>query len=252
MAEERDLVQEMVDEATLGTPPEEPEEDDAQDPPQRQARDGGVSSRQVFLSCLTVFLISVAASVYLFTVADERILDLGKELAAKADAAVVAGEIARLDSAKAERSELAEVRDAVGVLTAVSNTLNSRVVAAEENLRKNRAAAAAAAGSAKKAAQTAEQARNELARLDRESRERWTGTTRLLDSLRADLPREVDSRVGPVAVELSTFRAEQTAVNAAADSAVNAFRQKLRLSDKDMARLAAAFSERRSRQSNSR
>lgn len=241
MAEER-----VVDELDLEALPQRP----------AQAEDGGGIRSHIGLFAFGLAVLGIAGVLAFLMMNHQQISNLHKELAAKADWVVVAREIARLDSAKAERSELGEVRNAVGSLTDVAKTLNSRVVTAEENLRKNRAAAAAAAGSAKKAAELAREARNELARLDKESGERWTGTTRSLDSLHASVagvPREVDSRVGPLAADLSSFRRDQETVNAANTAAVNAFRQKLRLmSDKDLARLAAAFSERRARQSSRR
>lgn len=210
------------------------------------------SGRGRFLLSMVGVLVMVVGIVVLahymdVLQSDELRAEFKTDLAAKADSTEVAREIARLDSAKANIADLDSARMSISTLTRVASTLNSRVVKAEENLDKNRRAAAAAAGSAKKARKLAQEVGDQLARLDAENKAWQASTAGTL----AALPREIDSRVGPVAADLSAFQRVQAEGHAAQDSinavhtvAVKAFRAKLRLSDKDMARLAAEMEKR--------
>lgn len=210
---------------------------------------GGDTWKFMWNSIVVVGIAAVGALVFGFKSCN----DLGnvrQELAAKADIAEVARQIARLDSAKANIADLDSARMSIGTLTRVATTLNIRVVQAEKNLDKNRRATAAAASSAKKARELAQKAGDQLAQLDAENKA-WQASTA---GAIAGIPREIDSRVGPVAADLSSFQRTQAAARTAQDSvnavhtaAINAFRAKLRLSDKDMARLAAELEKREQR-----
>ncbi|MFY9493298.1 MAG: hypothetical protein WAP55_02380, partial [Minisyncoccia bacterium] len=122
------------------------------------------------------FFTSVAISAFgafgvvilLFFVSQSEFSDIRSEMAAKANTSVVAQEIARLDytvSTKANWTDLDSARTMVGDLFAVNKVLNTRVVAAEQTIGKNTAAAAAARRSAREAAELAAQVRTDLVQL---------------------------------------------------------------------------------------
>lgn len=131
-------------------------------------------------------------------------------------------------------------------LVEVKSAHNIRLAEATAEIKKVSGAASAASNAAKKASQLAKETKDQLTQLASENQS-WLGRAdRQLDTLRtglADSRRETDSRVGSVAVDLSTFQTKQTAVNANQDSVIALIRAKTGLTDERMKRLAAKLAE---------
>lgn len=211
---------------------------------------GGVVARVLAVMIGTTVVVMIAYAAFN---GHRQIVDIREKLAAKANSADVAQEIARLDSVKANRSDLDSTYMMINGLTDVTSAHNTRLAEAVAKIKKVSDAASAASRRAKEASQIATDSRNRLDQLVREN-ESWLGKAdRQLDTLRAGLAdsrREMDSRVGLLAVGISDFRVEQSAVNAAQDSAITLF--KLSLGERKLRRLAAELEKKNKKEEKKR
>ena len=242
MADEREVVVEGLDDDDEDEGRVLNEGEGAVRRPEPVSRPGGSTIITLVASIASLALVLAIWSLFF---SRNGFSDLRTELAAKADSAMVAQQITRLDSVVSTKADQAKLTQAVNSFTAVVGALNNRLVAAEKAIGQNHSAVAAARRSAKKAAELAAQATTDLSRLERESQSRWTAATSGLDSLHKDM----DVRVGQVAVDLrvglAVVAVDQAAVDARQDTTVAALREYVGLSDKRLQQAVKRLEEKK-------